>query len=164
MARTIRPPAEDAFPNGDDFLPAPEIEERAEMLRERHNLPVGITFAYRWKRKGGKSNNKGILGKCVKLSGPARHFGEVDFLIWLAADYCRELKLTQDQYTDRIYHELLHAGVEIDEETLEERPIIRGHDIEEFVDVVRDYGFWSDELREFVAAAQQAPLWPMAAD
>jgi hypothetical protein len=160
---TVRPPSDESF-GGDDFKDAPDIEAIAEMLRERHNLPVSITFAYRWKRKGGKSADKAVLGKCVKLSGPAKHFGRVDFLIWIAADHCREMKMTQDQYVNLVYHELLHADVEIDEETFDERPIVRGHDIEEFADVVRAYGLWIDAQRDFVEAAHQAPLWPMAAE
>jgi hypothetical protein len=161
---TVRPPADDAFVRGDDFMIAPEIEQRADMLRERHNLPVGITLAYRWKRKGGKSSDKAVVGKCVKLSGPAKHFGQVDFLIWLAADHCRELKYTQDQYTALVYHELLHAGVNIDEETFEETPALKQHDVTAFVAEVRDYGLWMDDLADFVAAAEQAPLFAAAAD
>lgn len=157
----VRPPADEAF-YGEDFLEAPAIETIADMLRERHNLPEGITFAYRWKRKGGKSADKAVLGKCVKLSGPAKHFAGVQFLIWLAADHCRDLKLDQGQYVNRIYHELLHAGVEIDEDTFDETPIVRGHDFEEFAAVVRDYGLWNDDQRDFAAVFEQAPLFAAA--
>ena len=160
---TVRPPADDAFTKGDDFLIAHDIQAIGEMLRERHNLPVEIEVAYRWKRKAGKSGDKLILGKCLKLSGPAKHFGRVDFLVWLAADACRDLKLTQDQYVNRIYHELLHAGVEYDDDG-NAKPIARGHDIEEFSAVARDYGLWNDVQNDFVATAVQAPLWPMAWD
>jgi hypothetical protein len=160
---TVRPPSDDAFGSG-DFLEAPDIEQVAEMLRERHNLPTEPTFAYRWKRKGGTSSDKGVLGKCLKLSGPAKHFAGVDFLIWLAADHCRDRKLDQGQYVNRVYHELLHAGVEYDDETGNAKIVVRGHDFEEFADVLRDYGPWNDDQADFLANAVQAPLWPMAAD
>jgi hypothetical protein len=117
------------------------------------------TFAYRWKRKGGKKQGKAILAKCDKLSGSAKHFGKVDFLIWLSTDHCRDLDISQEQYTAIVYHELLHADVEIDEETGNEKPVIRGHDVEEFGQVIRDYGRWKHDLEVFADLCQQAPLF-----
>lgn len=160
---TVQPPADKDF-YSEDFLDAPDIEAVAEMLRERHNLPVSITFAFRWKRKGGKKGGAPTRGWCSKLSGPAKHFsGGKDFLIWLAADTCREARFSQDQYVALIYHELLFAGVDIDDETFEETPVMRRVDFEGFVEEIEHYGLWEDNLRRFADAVKQAPLFGEAA-
>ena len=160
--RRIRPPDDDAF-DGADFLPAPEIEERAEMLRERHNLPVEITFAFLWKRKGGKKGGAPTRGWCQKLSGPAKYFADKDFLIWLGADTARDAKWSQDQYTALIYHELLFADVDYDDDG-NATPTMRRVDIEGFLEEVRAYGLWEDNLANFAATAEQAPLWPFGGE
>lgn len=155
----IYPPSDEAF-NGDEFLEDRELERLGEDLRERHNLPAGITIAYRWRRKAGKKGGVQTRGWCTKLSGPAKHFsGGKDFLVWIGADSAREAKWTQAQYRALLYHELLFAGVEINPDTFEEKPIMRRVDFEGFLDEIRDYGLWEDNLAEFAAAAQQAPLW-----
>jgi hypothetical protein len=159
---TVRPPSDGDF-GGDDFLAASDIEAVAEDLRERHNLPASISIVYRWKRKAGKKGGMATRGWCVKLSGPAKHFaGGADFLVWLGADSCREAKYTQAQYRALIYHELLFAGVEVNEETGEEKPMMRRVDFEGFLDEVRDYGLWEDSLIAFAAEARQAPLFDEA--
>lgn len=156
---TVRPPMDPAF-DGDDFLAAPDIEAVAEDLRERHNLPPSLRIVYRWKRKGGKKGGAPTRGWCAKLGGPAKHFaGGADFLVWLGADTCREAGYTQAQYRALIYHELLFAGVEVDPETGEEKPIARRVDFEGFLEEIRDYGLWEDNLIAFAAEATQAPLF-----
>jgi hypothetical protein len=61
-----------------------------------------------------------------------------------------------------VYHELLHAAHAVDRDgepkfTEEGKPIwdIRGHDIEEFNDVVRRYGAWAPDVVAFLAAATE---------
>lgn len=155
----VRPPKDSEFFD-EDFLEAPDIEAVAEMLRERHNLPPSITFAFRWRKKGGKKAGVAKRGWCQKLSGPAKHFaGGKDFLIWLAADTCRDAQYTQEQYVALIYHELLFADVDIDPETYDETPVMRHVDFEGFVEEVEHYGLWEDNLRRFAEAVKQAPLF-----
>lgn len=160
----VRPPADDAFTSGDDFLVAPDIEAIGEMLRERHNLPVEPTIAYRWKRKGGKKGGLSKRGSCQKLSGPAKHFGRADFLVWLAADTCRDAKYSQEQYVALIFHELNFVGVDYDDETGNATMVTRGVDFEGFLDEIRFYGLWEDNLAKFAEVAEQAPLWPYEGD
>lgn len=161
MLPTVRPPADDAFADGDDFLVAPDIEAIGEMLRERHNLPVEPRIAYRWKRSGGEKGGLATRGWCQKLSGPAKHFSGAHFLVWLAADTCREAKYTQDQYVALLFHELSFVGVDYDKHG-DPKFVMRRVDFEGFIDEVKFYGLWEDNLANFAAAAEQAPLWPMA--
>ncbi len=80
---------------------------------------------------------------------------ELDWNFWVdEADDLRREILT--------YHELMHAGHAIDKHgeprfNAEGQPVycIRGHDVEEFSEVVRRYGLYSDDLVAFFRAAEE---------
>ncbi|SMF93947.1 hypothetical protein SAMN02949497_1243 [Methylomagnum ishizawai] len=89
-----------------------------------------------------------------------RMFGAMpDFLVVLDGEYWTA---ADDRHREiLIFHELSHCvhatdgdgEPRYDDET--GRPIwkLTGHSVEEFTSVVRRYGAWNDELREFVGAA-----------
>lgn len=87
-------------------------------------------------------------------------FGEVpDYIITLAADYCAECG--DAEFCALVEHELYHIAQKVDEFgapefTRDGRPklTLRGHDVEEFVGVVRRYGA-SGEVQELIDAASQ---------
>lgn len=89
-------------------------------------------------------------------------FGRVpSFLITLAADYCAQC--SDAEFCALVEHELYHLAQEIDEFgapkfTKDGFPKIamRGHDVEEFIGVVRRYGA-SPEVARMVDAAKQSP-------
>ncbi|WP_298019083.1 putative metallopeptidase [uncultured Castellaniella sp.] len=87
-------------------------------------------------------------------------FGRVpDFLITLAADYCAQCSDTE--FCALVEHELYHIGQEQDEFgapkfTKDGMPklVLRGHDVEEFVGVVRRYGA-SAQVAQMIEAAER---------
>lgn len=89
-------------------------------------------------------------------------FGRVpSFLITLAADYCA--KCSDAEFCTLLEHELYHVGQEKDEFgapkfTKEGLPklALRGHDVGEFIGVVRRYGAGL-EVAKMVEAAKKAP-------
>lgn len=89
-------------------------------------------------------------------------FGHVpEFLITLAADYCAECSDTE--FCALLEHELYHVGQATDEFGApafykDGRPklMLRGHDVEEFVGVVRRYGA-SAQVAQLVEAAKRPP-------
>lgn len=92
-------------------------------------------------------------------------FGMVpDYLITLDASYC--LKCSDAEFCALVEHELYHIGQERDlfggpAFTKDGMPklMIKGHDVEEFVGVVRRYGIGHPDgtLAQLVAAASAAP-------
>lgn len=93
-------------------------------------------------------------------------FGDIpDFVITLDAPICAQA--SDLQFCALAEHELLHCGVARDAYGMPKfsredgRPIfaLRGHDVEEFVSVVRRYGVGTlnPRLRELVEVAQQVP-------
>ncbi|HZS02225.1 MAG TPA: putative metallopeptidase [Chloroflexota bacterium] len=149
-------PVEGAFQG--DFLPAPELEQVAHALIRKHEMLDGglgeENLTVLWKRKGGSSGGVPTLGKCAKLSGLARFFGHVEFVIWVAADHARAEGLTRWQVEALVYHELLHA--ELDDEKGWTR---RGHDVEVFAAELAEYGAWRRDLSMFMEVARQMPLF-----
>lgn len=89
-------------------------------------------------------------------------FGSVpDFIITLAADYCADCSDTD--FCALLEHELYHIAHGVDKYdqpafTKEGLPklVMRGHDVEEFVGVVRRYGA-SPDVQEMVDAANRPP-------
>lgn len=154
--RPARVPADDAF-DATGFCAAPEIERIGEELRRRYEMPLTVSVAYRWKRKGGKKNGNETWGMCSLLSGVSKHFAGVEYLIWIAADHARENALTRRQLEALIHHELRHVDLE-EAEDGELKPIIRGHDVEMFAEDVREYGLWHHGLDIAAAAFRQAAL------
>lgn len=82
------------------------------------------------------------------------------FLVVLDAGYWAECGARNREIL--VFHELTHCQQKRDRYgdlrfDMDGNPVygLRAHDVEEFTSVVRRYGVWNDELREFIAAAQQ---------
>ena len=158
----MRIPVENDF-LGDDFLAAPELEELGDSLirQKLGHLDDGeLAIEYRWKKKGGKSGGNAVLGKCVKLSGLARHLAlGAHFCVWLGADYVRAMKLDDRQIEALVYHELCH--IEREEPEDEDKPVVYrsvGHDAEVFFAELREYGAWRPSLVELEQTIRQLSL------
>ena len=150
---------------GADFLKADELQALGERIihDKLADLDDGeLIIDYAWKKKGGASGGNSILGKCVKLSGPARYFAlGSHFLVWLGADNCRTRHFDDRQVEALLYHELLHIVREEHED--EEGNVVgvtyktRGHDTELFNDEIKEYGLWRDSLK-YLGEVVQATL------
>lgn len=86
---------------------------------------------------------------------------EPDYLITLAADYCAQC--TDAEFCALVEHELYHIAQATDQYgapkfTQDGMPklYLRGHDVEEFVGVVRRYGA-SEDVQQLIDAASRPP-------
>jgi hypothetical protein len=168
--RSIDPPSESEFDGAEvDYLPAPEIEAIADRLRAEkpHFEEIrGFSVAFWWKRKGGQSGGKCVLGKCARTPALARALKPSTWTIWLAADHCREFGLTDRQFEALVFHELRHctlAETEVKDKITGEveteyRPAVVGHDLEMFFDELTEYGLWTSELRRAKTAFEQVEM------
>lgn len=128
---------------------------------ERNRRPgyeMRCKIDYLWREKGGTSAGNLVLGKCVKVSGLARYFsGGSDYVVWLAADHARALRLNKWQLEALLYHELSHIDLDDDDETGEPTAVrTRGHDAEIFYDELAYYGVWRRSLEPLVSSMQVA--------
>lgn len=94
----------------------------------------------------------------------AEWFGEIpDFILTFSADYVAQA--SDAEFMALVEHELSHCGQERDEFGAPKFRksglpafCIRGHDVEEFVGVVRRYGATSQALRDMVDAVNKGPI------
>lgn len=135
------------------------------------------TLGFAWCSKPYTRKGRGVAGLCEMPQEARGHgwaqarsddqltrwFGAVpDFLITLEVGFCRNA--SDAQFCALVEHELYHASFKRDEFGAPKFNqeggytfAIQGHDVEEFVGVVRRYGVVSDEVRQLLEAAQQRP-------
>lgn len=133
-------------------------------------------LAFLWAAQENTSKMRRIVGQCEEMTFRAsawqkgrqeqqmeEWFGRVPtYLITLDAMYAAEC--SDIEWCALIEHELYHIAQKADEFgapafTKEGMPKlgIRGHDVEEFVGIVRRYGIGAGDTAKLIAAAQKAP-------
>jgi len=170
--------------SGVRLVPAPDLAAwvQAAVLAEDgliHNLDhahlLDADIGFLWASSAFTKRGRTVVGQAeqvmIRAGGwqKARQeqqlrewFGHVpEFLITLAADYCAQCSDTE--FCALVEHELYHVGQEQDEFgspkfTKDGMPrlALRGHDVEEFVGVVRRYGA-STQVAQMVEAAKRPP-------
>ncbi|HCI7192785.1 putative metallopeptidase [Acinetobacter baumannii] len=155
-----------------DPLYNPNPDHIAELIHDNEEF-----LAFAWASSACMAKKRMVLGQCEKVMfnqggwKKARQeqqmrdwFGYVPaYLITIDASYC-------DQATDRdfcalIEHELHHIGVERDEDgdplisemTGLPKHYLAGHDVEEFVGVVKRWGA-DESVKRLIEVAKQAPF------
>lgn len=182
-----RPPQSLLDGEGEPFIPAPEIEawaraafidEDAALVNEDHAHLRLADLGFLWtnvpnSRQGRsiigtaeRGEPQGAMGKWAKARAKAQvcsWFGGVpDFIITIDALYAAEC--SDAEFCALIEHELSHCAQESDlygapKLTRAGLPAwtMRGHDVEEFVGVVRRYGADAAGVRAMVDAANRGP-------
>lgn len=168
----------------DAYIPATEVLqwamdtfviEGAPLFNEDHAHLKDAPIAFLWAADGFEKQGRWVLGQCEDVTFRCgawqkgrqeqqmlQWFGYVpSFLITLAADYCAEC--SDAEFCALVEHELYHMEQKTNAEgepqfTDEGQPKLklRGHDVEEFVGVVRRYGA-SEGVKAMVEAANKAP-------
>ncbi|MDK4720118.1 putative metallopeptidase [Rhizobium sp. CNPSo 3968] len=153
------------------------IDETADLVNEDHAHLRVATIGMLWTNVENGRNGRRIIGQCEMGLPPAgkwqrarielqltQWFGDVpDFVLTFDAHYA---SICSDaEFCALVEHELYHAGQERDAfgapkfRKMSGLPAftIRGHDVEEFVGVVRRYGADAAGVRAMVDAANQPP-------
>lgn len=164
--------------------PAPDVWEwiQREILdttgsihNEEHAHLIYASVGVMWASSSFAKKGRSVLGQAEQLMiraggwQKARQeqqmrdwFGEEpEFLITLAADYCAQC--TESEFCALVEHELYHIAHKLDKYgapafTQDGLPKLemRGHDVEEFVGVVRRYGP-SHDVQQLIDAASRPP-------
>lgn len=167
------------------FAPAPDarawaremfLVDGAPLYNEDHAHLREADFHFLWASHGFSKAGRTILGQCEEVTfraGPWQKgrqeqqmrdwFGFVpDFVITLDAEYCKTC--SDAEFCALVEHEMYHIGHEHDEfgapkfikSTGLPKLAMRGHDVEEFVGVVRRYGA-SKDVQRLLDATKGAP-------
>lgn len=155
------------------------IEVGAKLENEEHAHLNHASIGFMWTTVGNSRAGHRIVGQCEIMPPMAmgkwqkaraeqqieEWFGHVpDFLITLDASYAAQCDDTE--FCALVEHELLHAGQERDpfggpkfRKSGKPAFAIRGHDVEEFVSIVRRYGAGAaaGATRALVEAANKRP-------
>lgn len=161
-----------------DYARAPEVAEIAADLIEGvpdHEDLEHAEIICVWRDKPKKSAGKLVLASARKVSGIAAFLvrsnaGETDtsanrplFVIEVARSTWADL--TPAQQRALVDHELCHLRVSWDDD---DQVVLsmRGHDLEEFVAIVRRHGMWREDVAVFSAevAEQLAMTFTEASD
>ncbi|MCF0106011.1 MAG: hypothetical protein HUJ53_04565 [Holdemanella sp.] len=94
-----------------------------------------FTIAYLYHDVYKKKGDNEVLGECSLVSSSYRWTCPYDFTITF---YKGIERLTPEQIKILAWHELKHAGTD------KEKPYIKGHDLEDFREIIDMYGpYWS---------------------
>ena len=169
------------------FVPASGVGEWVEatffdpsspVANPEHDHLANAHIAYLWtvvenNRKGKRvigqceTGSQGAMGKWSKARAEQQvieWFGSVpDFIITLDAEYCQQCG--DAEFMALVEHELYHAAQDVDAfgapkfNKMTGQPVftIRGHDVEQFIGVVRRYGADAAGVRAMVDAANRPP-------
>jgi hypothetical protein len=152
------------------FLSGQPYELLAEIRAEQHFDVAEAKIALAW-RKGAKPNADGkiVLGRCVKAGDLQRELVDYDFVIVLNQEYWEDPEFDRAKKLALLDHELCHAARAVDSEGApmidsKNRPVwrVRGHDVEEFEEIVVRHGVWKRDLERFaeaIAKRKKSPLF-----
>lgn len=138
-----------------------------ELIPAYHPDLIDARVLFLMTTKERKSAGKLVWAKTTKLSGANKFLSSgkdedidegYDFMVLISSDVWD--RLTTKQRRALIDHELSHCtGTETDDGF---KWGYRGHDLEEFRDVVQRNGPWNDEIKDFVETLAQLPLFAEA--
>lgn len=149
--------------------------EDGPLYNEEHKHLLEVPIAYLWAAEEHTRKGRQVLGQCEQVifrcgawqkgrqeQQMIQWFGIVPpFLITLDANYAREC--SDAEFCALVEHELYHIGQKhmcgapvFKKDTGEPVLEMRGHDVEEFVGVVKRYGASADVAR-LVEAASKTP-------
>lgn len=143
------------MPTNWEKAPQSVLNLAQELIEQYHEHLLDARIGFVFRETGQVTGGRLTVGQASKVSAKEKVYSNLDFIIWLAADFWRYSKA--ERCRALLDHELCHC--QLDPNTDEWK--IRPHDFEEFKEIIDRYGFWSDDLyraRETFAQAVQDVL------
>lgn len=145
------------------ITPAPPVQRIAErLIPQHHQHLMDATIMYLFTDAKRTRHQKIVLGTAKKTS-PMEHFLSqrkdqkgADFILMFGVD--EWFKLSDAQRIALVDHELMHCSTTYDEKTDVTTWAMRGHDVEEFAEIVERHGLWYEDLIPFARAFEQLSL------
>lgn len=120
----------------------------------QHLVNKRIGFLYREKIT---RRDRRVLGKASRVSGKLGYYTDYDFLIEINYEAWRVMP--PEAKVALIDHELCHCGVNEDD-----KAVSLAHDVEEFSAIVRRWGLWRLDLKQFGDAIREGPQLVLGLD
>lgn len=152
----IFPPQDTEFGNA-DYLVSFDLDQIIVDLIKKNPQQFGHLASFEilsvWRKKGGKSKGRAIMGACIKPSGLVTAYTAADYIVSVSADHVREYQLQGRELESVVFEQLCKAGV--DEKG---NPILWDYDFQGFASQVREYGLINQDLRLAATAFSQVKL------
>lgn len=135
----------------------------ADLIRKEpaHKPLRDVRIDYVFRPEATRSKGKLVLGKARLVQGlnaflASEGANDPFFVVEIAKNTWD--RLTEEQRRALVDHELMHFVVDEDADG-QPKLSMRGHDLEEFADVVKRHGFWRSEVASFSSTvAEQMTL------
>jgi hypothetical protein len=161
------------------WVEATFLDDASPVTNPDHGHLANAHIGYLWTAIENNSKGRRVIGQCETGSPQGamgkwsraravqqieEWFGSLpDFIITLDAAYCAQCG--DAEFMALVEHELYHAAQDVNafgapkfsKSTGEPVFVIRGHDVEQFVGVVRRYGADASGVREMIDAANRPP-------
>ena len=136
----------------DKFEPAPEVERIAQhLIVQHHGHLINANIKYLFRRGPWTSKKRETQGKATKVTGVNEYLTGLDFIIMINIEVWDQLSAKEK--VALVDHELEHCCEEDD------KFFVQGHDVEDFLAVIKRNGFWSPDLKRMEAEAVQGKLF-----
>ena len=145
------------------YTPAPDVRAIAEdLIPKYHQHLDGVRIEYVMGDKTPKHGGKETWGYVRKVSSLPAYLasdpadqkgGDVAPFFVMVISEPVWVNLMPDKRVALVDHELCHCGVEVDDEG-NSKLVTIPHDLEEFTSIVRRYGLWREEVRDFFHTAK----------
>ncbi len=117
------------------------------LIETNHHKLLDAKIGFLFRDTAGSSQGKETLGKAQKVPDRLKPYLNLDFMIWISEEDWNSLPATSREAL--LDHELSHCTFDEND-----NPKIVGHDIEEFVDVIKRHGAWNLDLARTKDAIQ----------
>lgn len=141
------------------YTPAPDVKKIAEeLIPKYHHHLENIRIEYVMADKAPKHGGKEVWGYVRKISSLPAYLaaepsdqkdGQTESFFVMVISEPVWVNLMPDKRIALVDHELCHCGVEVDDEG-NSKLILIPHDLEDFTSIVRRYGLWREDVRDFV--------------
>lgn len=140
---------------------SPDVKKLAqEIISEWHKPLADLKIAYFFRAKAGKSGDKVVAGKCIRVDDRNWLLHGYDILIEIAKDVWSKAKpdfrrAIVDHELTHIYAELDAAGKIVRDADGRAQVALRERDVQEFAGILRRHGAYTDDLIRFLDAFQR---------
>jgi hypothetical protein len=146
---------------------ARDVEDVAEKLIADHHTDLrDVPIRYVFRDPATRHRGNLVLGKARKVGGlnaalvglVGREESELAEFLVVEVAFPEWTALTADQRRALVDHELCHFEVVYPDDEEKERTVrLRGHDVEEFTEIVERHGAWRPAQEALARAAGQVP-------
>ena len=138
---------ENKYDDKPEFWRDTNLDHLAEEIRVKHHEHLhDAEISYLMTKKPMNRGGKLILGKAKLSKGLLGFYSRADFIIIIQAEAWDKADLPTRQAL--VDHELCHCTYEPEEDG-SKTWALRGHDVEEFTDIIDRHGLWHDDLKLF---------------